>query len=837
MTESPVTDDRDPVDVIAEEFADRFRRGEQPSIADYLSRHPALAAELREVLPGVAQLELAKRQRLTAERHLPEPPGPRPPRPDRFGDFRIRREIARGGMGIVYEAVHESLHRRVALKVLSTSMQSPNSRERFLREAQAAARLHHTNIVPVFSFGEQDGLPYYVMPLIRGPSLSRLIQHWRQSAGGQSLSTPATTATRPDGWRDSVPISQDATNDAADDLTDDGDDDHPTRLAEGDASPASWPARQWSFMARVGLEAAEALHAAHEQGVLHRDVKPGNLLIDIHGRAWVTDFGLAKLLDHHSLTATGDVLGTLAYMPPEALQGRVSPQADVYSLGATLYEMATLQPPHVADTPGELIRLIDTRDPLPVRRIDPSVPRDLETIIMKALARDPAQRYATASAMAADLAAILQDRPITARRLSWWSHGLRWVRRHPAIAGLSVSTVAALLLAGTVGWVGYGQARTAYARAEEQRRQAEELAARLQANLELSLASFEKLFDAASQDGPRPAAWVPGEANDKLAVLETILDFYDKFAEQNATHPRLQFEAAKANRRIGEMQWLLGRSEKAEAAFRRAADSLETLRQGDPDAEPILLELLLTYAHAPLALFESTDWRNRLLSGWNEGRPPSPRLRGPHGEVGLRLASVEEAHGHLAEAESIYRTLLRQRLVQLPAPLPPVEQRIAWLARLHLAELLLRTDRLPEAKRLLDPPFIREWDPFELRGPWPPGGREQLAQLYQAIAESLEKQGEPALARRMFAIRNALPPRPPGASLGRDPAMAPKTSGPFPLPPRPSSGPSKHNDLPVERPGLPPPAPFPPMMEKGRGSLPPLTPPTPLAPPPGEPPP
>jgi serine/threonine protein kinase len=280
MTEP--ADPRHPVEALADEFAARCRRGEAPSIGEYADRHPDLADEIRALFPAVAALE-----RCGAGRPREEPP-------TRLGEFRILREVGRGGMGVVYEAVQESLGRRVALKVLPTELARPDGQlPRFRREAAAAARLHHTNIVPVFGLGEADGVHFYTMQFIEGRPLSRL----PRGAGG------------------TVAAGQD-TKDRAD-----SDGATPVPVAAGGAASTSDGPAWFRFVARVGQQAGEALACAHAQGVLHRDVKPANLLVDDRGTVWVADFGLAKADGSDDLTATGDVVGTLRYLAPERLRG------------------------------------------------------------------------------------------------------------------------------------------------------------------------------------------------------------------------------------------------------------------------------------------------------------------------------------------------------------------------------------------------------------------------------------------------------------------------------------------------------------------------------------
>ncbi len=350
------------------------------------------------------------------------------PMPERLGEFRLLRELGRGGMGVVYEALQESLGRHVALKVIHHGHLDDRRRQRFTREAQAVAQLHHTNIVPIFAVGEHDGLPYYAMQYIAGRGLDAVVARWR--TGGDQIPPPA---------------------------------------------------ERWRFVARIGAQAADALQFAHDQGVLHRDVKPANLLIDDQGAAWLTDFGLAKLVGQDDLTASGDVIGTLRYLAPEALHGATDHRGDVYSLGLTLYELLTLNPPFGDLSPSELLRHVSDGHPQRPRSFDPAIPRDLETIVLKAIAREPNDRYATAGAFADDLKAFLDDRPIRARRATPPERLWRWSRRNRALASLTAIAAGVLVLAAVVGWAGYVSTTRALQRADE--------------NVALSLAVFGELFD------------------------------------------------------------------------------------------------------------------------------------------------------------------------------------------------------------------------------------------------------------------------------------------------------------------------------------------------------
>lgn len=379
-------------DPVAAEFAARCRAGEAPSIGEFEARFPEHAPRIRRLLPTIAMMEQLKRDA------WPDRDGPRGiAAPQRLGEFRVLRELGRGAMGVVYEAVQESLGRHVALKVIHQALRDEKRRQRFEREARAVARLHHTNIVPIYGVGEHDGLPYYAMQYIHGVSLDVLLANWRDV-------------------------------------------------------PAPCGAARWRLVARIGAQVAEALHYAHDQGVLHRDVKPENLLLDARQTAWVTDFGLAKLAGDEDLTASGDVVGTLRYLAPEVLNGQTDARSDVYSLGLTLYELLTLRSPFGELSPSTLLHRVSAGEMRRPRRLDPGIPRDLETIVLKATAREPQHRYATAGALADDLTRFLEDRPIRARRTTLLEHAWRWARRRPGTAALAVVAAGSLLLAVVVGW-------------------------------------------------------------------------------------------------------------------------------------------------------------------------------------------------------------------------------------------------------------------------------------------------------------------------------------------------------------------------------------------------
>jgi tRNA A-37 threonylcarbamoyl transferase component Bud32/outer membrane protein assembly factor BamB len=368
--------------------------GRTPDRARLIADHPDLAAAIEEALAG---LEFIHR---TGAREAETPV--------QLGDFRIIRELGRGGMGVVYEAEQVSLKRRVALKVLRfTPLVDEVAQQRFQREAETVGHLHHTNIVPIFAVGAEEGVRYYAMQFIEGRDLGRIAREARDRA------------TAPD-FRE----------------------------------VAGW-----------GLQAADALAHAHQRGVIHRDIKPSNLILDGEGRIWLTDFGLARRLDDVSLSLTGALLGTPRYMSPEqaaAASRPVDHRTDLYSLGATLYELLTGHPIFEAASPHEVLSQILHTEPKAPRQLVPQLPRDLETIVLKCLAKEPGRRYDTAQALARDLRAFADGRSIVARRPGPAERAARWLRQHrrAATVGAASAAVSLLLAAGaTTAWQAYRDAQ------------------------------------------------------------------------------------------------------------------------------------------------------------------------------------------------------------------------------------------------------------------------------------------------------------------------------------------------------------------------------------------
>ena len=369
----------------------------------------------------------------------PEPARSRIPQatlPIALEDHQIVREIGRGGMGIVYEARQLSLNRRVAIKVIPHLLADTSvSIRRFELEAITAARLQHEHIVPVYDVGSAANLNWYSMRLIDGEGLDQMIKSARSAV-------EAGAANR----RELLSCLAESKLGGA------------SNSAFGNRSAAESSGRlvtnnrrfgYFQCIAKIVMQVAEALSHAHENGIVHRDIKPSNLLLDSSGKVWVADFGLAKTEDNE-LTRTGDVLGTLRFLSPEQLEGICDRRSDIYSLGMTMYELLSLQPGFENTTQFDVIEKIRNQSPRKLTSINQDVPRDLVTIVEKAIEKEPARRYQTASAMAEDLRLFLSCRPIKARPASQWEHLKSWSRRNPGTS-VSLSAVLLLLVVGLVG--------------------------------------------------------------------------------------------------------------------------------------------------------------------------------------------------------------------------------------------------------------------------------------------------------------------------------------------------------------------------------------------------
>jgi WD40 repeat protein len=418
----------------------REQLGERPKPADYLDLAPTLQEQLcgffaaRQLLSpetlrgldGPVSLRLARQATVVDPQHTvdelppsastqaPAPPPPQPPTPqdERVPappGYQVLRELGRGGMGIVYQARQVNADRLVALKMILAGRQPEDDQlARFRTEAEAIARLQHRHVVQVFEVGEHHGLPFFSLEYCPGGSLDRKL------AG-----TPL-------------------------------------------------PPRQ---AATLLAQLAQGVHAAHQARVLHRDLKPANVLLAADGTAKVTDFGLAKKLDSQGVTLPGVVMGTPSYMAPEQASGsgqELGPAVDVYELVAILYECLTGRPPFRAATVLDTLRQVLSQEPVPLRQLNAQVPRDLETICLKCLHKEPTRRYASAAALSDELGRLLRGEPIVARPVGGIERCVKWVRRNPVVAGAAALVVLVLAAGITFGYLKYRETEAALAR-ESQR--------------------------------------------------------------------------------------------------------------------------------------------------------------------------------------------------------------------------------------------------------------------------------------------------------------------------------------------------------------------------------
>ena len=687
--------ERHPFEELADEFVLKLRGGQSPSIEHYAQAYPEHAAMIRSVFPSLMIVEKVS-AKVTNESISPTlcATGSDPTQfvPKAFDDFEILQCIGQGGMGVVYEAIQGSLQRRVALKVIhAQASASPRSRERFRREAESAAGLHHTNIVPVYGSGEDHGLQYYAMQLIHGSTLADVIVSLRARLGesvtqeplgpaltlhavdqlltqravspnarqpqssqkgapksSNSYTTPSTPSqnhgargssapnepTQPvqtldltlaaiqepmqgsplaaDPLSTSIPASTlPASIPTASILP------GTSKVSQDDRSVRSIPMHYYRNIARLTSKVADALDYAHQSGVLHRDIKPSNLLLDQTGTIWVADFGLAFREDLEGQTQTGELLGTLRYMAPEQFVAKADSRSDIYSLGLTLFELLTLRP--ALEAPKRRVL-----DPTKYSQLEFTaserqvIPRDLQTIVLKASALEPENRYERAKDFQEDLERFLDDLPILARRESPIESAMRWIRRNPAIASLAASLFGLLVAIATILGLWNRQQRQtldelklayiASANSLVDRTKALEQAntesQRARQNMDLALEAFSTITENIASRGrsleiqglDEAGLETDGFADAVLTqadveLLKSLQNFFDRFAEENATD--LRFDAAISRRRVGEIENKIGRYDQAAESLRRAIAEFEAVRnkdQAEQDKQRVLNE-------------------------------------------------------------------------------------------------------------------------------------------------------------------------------------------------------------------------------------------------------
>jgi serine/threonine protein kinase len=599
-------------------YVEACQAGREPHRGQFFASYPDLRGELEDFFAGHDEVE-----RLASAMREGGSPGAGPrsaagePAPNfgELGDFRLLREIGRGGMGVVYEAEQIALRRRVALKVLPfAAALDPRQLQRFKNEALAAAHLRHEHIVPVHAVGEERGVHYYAMQFIEGRSLAALIAELR---GAAAVGRPQAAA--------------DTTSPAA-------------VLA---TERSSGSRRYYDWVARLGRQAALALQHAHTVGIVHRDVKPANLLLDSRGQLWVTDFGLAQMSGDGGLTATGEVLGTLRYASPEqvlARPGVADHRSDVYSLGATLYELLTLRPIFGGRDRHDLLRQIADDEPQPPHSLDPSVPRELETIVLKALRKEPPERYPTARDLADDLERFLDNRPIRARRPTLSERLRKLARRHPSLVG-AAAVVLVLLSAGSL-------LSTLLIRAEQERTNAEQRnaerayrrerqrAEEAEARFRLARRSVDEMFRISQEE----LANRPGLEGLRKRLLWSVLASYQEFLEQRRDDAQARAELLETKRRVEKIL--------ADLAVLRAASQLYLLCQPG-----VLRDLRLDDEQRP----KVKEFCARVGREWMDSLREVGRLS--PAERGRR--AIERARAYEAEVKALLTPAQRVRLRQI----------------------------------------------------------------------------------------------------------------------------------------------------------------------------
>ena len=432
---------------VADEIADRLANHEPVQLSEYVTKYPELADVLPDVFLSLRGLSQWHGESETRESH-PEPQGLE------LGDFRLGRELGRGGMGVVYEAEQLSLRRKVAVKVFPfASVLEPNKLQRFKNEALAAATLEHPHIVPVLAVGVDRSTHFYAMRLISGHSLGDVIRQLHPQAGNENDESD-NSAEDIQVHRESNDQRQEANTQA---------------LKTVSTIHSASAAERRGLLEQVAVwirDAAEALHYAHQMGIVHRDVKPANLLIDAQRKVWVADFGLATGILDHTLTMSGDMLGTLPYMSPEQASGSrgiVDHRTDIYSLGVALFETIVGEKPFTSSNRAELLQQVlhdEPRISSATRRV---LSNDLVNVALKAIAKDPSDRYNTAQELADDLNLFLRGEPVNARPPTPFGLAMRWISRNRAISATACIVFACLAFAAIVSQVSSYRIRRAAA--------------------------------------------------------------------------------------------------------------------------------------------------------------------------------------------------------------------------------------------------------------------------------------------------------------------------------------------------------------------------------------
>ncbi len=602
------------VDRLVEVFMARRNSGEEIDVETYVAEHPGWEAPLRERLTLLEskRSSLANADTLSAGSSATTPLAPHQSMVERLGGYRLLKQIGQGGMGVVFLAVQESLDRTVAVKLIRGGNAPAEAIQRFEQEAKAAASLKHPNIVAVHEFGQHDGAPYLSMEFVAGASLSDL------------------TSERP------LP-----------------------------------PREAAAYMVAI----ADAIQCAHDARILHRDLKPSNILIDEQKQPKVTDFGLAKFLEQPAdLTQSGGIVGTPAFMAPEQAtldkDVRTTERSDIYSLGATLYSIVTGRAPHVAATPIDTIRLVIAQEPVAPRNLNTGIDRDLETICLKCLAKDPSARYQTAGALRDDLQRFLNDEPILARPESSLSKLRRWTRKNPAIATLSATIAGVVLLSAVVLAMFNYRLQQSLTQTEIHKAEAEQ--------------RFSDLFEVIDQQytliSEDELLREPGMTALRKELLRRARDYYAAFVQSRANDEKHVQRTALAHFRLGEIARTLNEKERAATEYDAALAFQQQLHKEQPDDLDLTQELSDTFnaqgalhvANADLpAAVEAFKQSRKLREMWHQKQPGAAAKRKLANTL-MNLGIVYRKQKKAAEAKALLEAAqrLRSDAVKLPDASP-----------------------------------------------------------------------------------------------------------------------------------------------------------------------
>jgi eukaryotic-like serine/threonine-protein kinase len=699
MTEESRSDGEEQLHEIIADYLAAAQAGQRPNRQALLTKHPELASELEAFFADHDRLQRwAEPARVSSRPRMGAPSSG--DRVRYLGDYELLGEIAAGGMGVIYRARQRSLNRVVALKLIRTGdTASAEDIQRFRVEAEIFANLDHPNIVPIYEVGEHQGQQYFSMKLIDGGSLTE----------------------------------------------------HLPRLLEDPRAAA-----------QIVETVARAVDYAHERGILHRDLKPANILLDAKGQPLVSDFGLAKRMHGGAcITQSGTILGSPAYMSPEQASGQVkelTTTADVYSLGAILYELLTSRPPFRADTPFDTLRQVTEREPKRPRTFNPQVSRDLETICMKCLEKDPKERYPSAGALADDLKRWLANESIWARRASMPERLWRRCCRYPSVPIFTCGVVAlAFVLLLAMGWlVIRAQVATRGALAEEAMQRA--LA---EANLQKARTAMDDLLTREADN----------VVDDRLRgghereFLEEALMHYYTLRESLLVEPGRRPDLAEAALRVGQIHQKLGQLDKAEKSYDEARILLEDLVKASPDKP----EFHWGLARAQLLIGSVAKERGKTAEAEKAYRqalalaeklvtdhPAKREYRNQLAFATAQLAALSIAKGRIAEAEAaLHKALAVQEKLVQEAPNEP-------FYRANLASSLRELGRLLQTSKKLDqaePAFRRALaieEKLVQETPGSPDAKKELALTLTDYGQLLAQSGRFADAEHSFEKAAAL---------------------------------------------------------------------------------